>query len=87
MSSSYFAEVPPIRFERGTLSAAASIVPQDGRTQRAVVAAKQRRAMHLAGEADRGNCLTLTGIEGEYCGVGRLPPVIRLLFRPIGVRA
>jgi len=43
------------RFHPAALRVAASVIPQDGRTQYAVAAVEQGGAVHLAAEADGGH--------------------------------
>ena len=76
-------------FELGAFGERADVVPQDRRAQRLAGGVEERRAVHLAGEADAGE-------PGE--GVGRalaqrrdaggdgLDPVVGVLFAPQRLR-
>jgi len=82
------ASVRHLLLQLPALRGAASIVPQNGRPQHPLLRIQQRRAMHLAGQPDGSYPLQrlLRGQPGQG-GVGCLPPLLRVLFRPQRVRA
>ena len=64
----------------GALGRRALVVPEDRGAQHPVVLVERDEAVHLAGEADRGRLDAEVGQRG----LGRAPPVLRILLRPAG---
>ena len=63
----------------------ALVAPQDSRTQHLVVFVQHNKRMHLTGQPNAahgsGVCAALLK-HGARAGADRLPPVLRILFRP-----
>ena len=79
-----------IGVKRGSLMIAARVVPEDAGAQHLVVGVEQRRAMHLAGQADAANRCQLLGMRGLQSRngfLGRANPVCRVLLGPAWMRA
>ncbi len=75
--------------EFGALGMAAAVVPEDRRTQHAVLRIEQRRAVHVARQAeaaDRAERARVGRAQRSDCGDGGGPPVARVLLRPERLR-
>ena len=64
----------------GALGRGALVVPEDRRAQHLLVLVERDEAVHLAGEADRRGL----DVEVGERGLGRAPPVLRILLGPAG---
>ena len=76
--------------QHGALRRAAAVVPQDGGPQRLAGGIEQGRAVHLARKPHGPHRLQLGPVaraERPYGFACRLPPVLRVLLRPAGMRA
>jgi len=79
--------VRPVQF--GGFVGGAAVVPQHHRPQRLVVGAQNDGAMHLAGKTDgtdAGEGLPVPPLQVGNRRLGRPPPILGVLFRPLRVR-
>src|SRR5205823_13913102 len=67
----------------GALRGRSLIVPEDGRTENAVVLVQADKPVHLPREADPGGLAS----EGRECPLGRAPPVLGVLLGPARLRS
>ena len=90
------AMLPVISRKRGSASSSAAsfgraaVVPEDAGAERPVGLVEQRRAVHVAGEADAAHALQLlrmVAAERVDRARGRGDPALGVLLRPAGMRA
>ena len=70
-------------FQLDTLVAAAAVIPQNSRTQHALLFIQQRCAVHLPGDPHRFYIAQRVLFSQRFhCAVRRLPPVLGVLLGP-----
>ena len=75
-----------MRFELCALGFGTTIVPQNGRSQHSVVPIEQHGTMHLSGQADGANAVTVVGQLRDRI-VDRDEPSGRILLAVFWIRA
>ena len=73
---------PDALLDLGALGAGALVVPEDRRPEHRSFGVEHDEPVHLAGEADPG---AARGRRREH-GLRRVPPVLRVLLGPAGLR-
>ncbi len=74
------------RLQRLALGFAAPVVPEDRGAKRSVVLAQQRRAVHLAGDADAADGAAHRRVDRPHRRLRRVPPCVGMLLRPQRMR-